>query len=305
MKIWLDGRIVDESEARISVLDHGYLYGDGVFESFRAAAGRIFALDEHLVRLDVSARAIGLVLPGGRAALREIVLATARAWAKDDVYLRLIVSRGEGALGISPSSCKQPRVVCIAGDIRLHGAEKIAAGLDLVTSSVRRPAADALDPRVKSLNYLNNVLSISEARRHGADDALVLNGQGAVVEASAANVFLIRAERCLTPPASDGALDGIVRAAVLELAPSLGLLPEERRLGRIDVLGADEVFLTGTGAGIVAVRSLDGQTIGCGRRGPRTERIAAAFERFAYERGTPLADAGTRADAGSPAALAS
>jgi branched-chain amino acid aminotransferase len=303
MKIWMDERVMDASEARISVLDHGFLYGDGVFEGMRVHAGRAFRLDDHLARLMLSARAIGLEPPGGAEALRAIVLDTARALACEDCYLRLIVSRGEGPLGINPARCPRPRIVCIADQLTLYGEDKAREGVDVVTVSVRRPPADVLDPRVKSLNYLNNVLAIGEARSRGADEALVLNQQGAVAEASAANVFVVHGRRCATPPCSDGALDGIVRRSVLELAPAIGLEPCEQRLGRIDLLGADEVFLTGSGAGIVAVRSLDGHAIGAGRRGPVTERVIGAFERMWVTHGTPLWARGERAQAaGAPAA---
>jgi branched-chain amino acid aminotransferase len=288
MKIWLDGRVMDASEARIPVIDHGFLYGDGVFEGVRVRAGGVFRLDDHVARLMLSARAVGIEPPVGAAALREVMLETARAFGRDECYLRLIISRGDGPLGINPLRCPRPRIVCIADDLSLYGEEKAEQGLDLVTVSVRRPPADVLDPRVKSLNYLNNVLAIAEAKSRGADEALVLNAQGTIAEASATNVFAVHGRRCATPPCTDGALDGIVRRTVLELAEDLGLQPCERTLGRIDLLGADEVFLTGTGAGIVAARSLDGCTIGGGRRGPVTDSVIAAFRRSWLRLGTPL-----------------
>jgi branched-chain amino acid aminotransferase len=288
MKVWLEGEIFDGSEARIPVTDHGFLYGDGVFDSLRVRRGKVFRLDDHVARLMLSARAVGLEPPGGDEALRTAVVDAARAFGRDDSYLRLIVSRGDGPLGINPARCPRARIVCIAGEISLYGEEKAMQGLDLLTSSVRRPSADVLDPRVKSLNYLNNVLATAEARSRGGDEALVLNQQGAVAEASAANVFVVHGKRCTTPPTTDGALDGIVRRSILELAPALGLEPRERTLGRIDFMSADEAFLTGTGAGIVAVRSLDGRVIGCGKRGPVTEALIAAFDRFADAHGTPI-----------------
>jgi branched-chain amino acid aminotransferase len=288
MKIWMDGRVMDASEARIPVTDHGFLYGDGVFEGVRVRAGGVFRLDDHLARIMLSARAIGIEPPGGAPALRDVLLETARAFGRDDCYLRLIVSRGDGPLGVNPARCTTPRIVCIADELSLYGEDKARQGLDLVTVSVRRPPPDVLDPRVKSLNYLNNVLATMEARSRGADEALVLNLQGAVAEASAANIFVVHGRLCTTPPGSDGALDGIVRRTVLELADGIGLQPCERTLGRIDVLSADEAFLTGTGAGIVAVRSLDGRTIGAGRRGLVTERVMAAFKQTWVRLGTPL-----------------
>jgi len=290
MKVWIDGRVVDGADARIPVTDHGLLYGDGVFEGIRVYARRVFRLDLHLARLATSARAIGLGLPGGIEAMREIVLATARAFGAEEAYLRLIVTRGEGALGVDPSTCPHPRVLCLADSVRLFPVEKQEQGLHLVTVSVRRPPADVLDPRVKSLNYLNNVLAKLEAKRAGADDGLILNLAGAVAEASVANVFVVREGALATPPPSDGALEGITRRSVLELAVELGIPASERTLGRIDLFGADEAFLTGTGARIVPVRSLDGQAIGKSAPGPVTVQLTAAFGRLVREPrlGTPL-----------------
>jgi branched-chain amino acid aminotransferase len=288
VKVWIDGKIVDGPEARISVLDHGFLYGDGVFEGIRALGRRVYKLDAHLRRLATSASAIGLEIPGGTAAVRAIVLETLRALDRDEAYVRVIASRGEGPLGVDPTTCPHPRLLCIADALRLFPEDVLARGIDLVTASLRRPAPDALDSRVKSLNYLNNALAKLEARQRGADDALLLNAAGLVAEASAANVFAVEAERLATPPPSDGALAGLTRAGVLELARELGLAACEKSLGRVDLLGADEVFLTGSGAGIVPVRSLDGRPIGAGRPGPVTARIRAAFPAYALRCGTPF-----------------
>jgi branched-chain amino acid aminotransferase len=208
------------------------------------------------------------------------------------------VSRGEGALGVDPTTCPQPRIVCIVDKIRLYPPETRERGIALVTSSWRRPPADVLDPRVKSLNYLNNALAKLEARRRGADEALLLNAAGRVAEASVANVFTVKAGALATPPASDGALEGVTRGAVLELAARLGLPAAERSLGRYDLLAADEVFLSGTGARIVPVRSLDGETIGKGEAGPITRRLLAAFQELAESTGTPIDEStGTPIDA--------
>ncbi len=291
MKVWIDGRIVGQEEARISVTDHGLLYGDGVFEGMRAYSGRMFRLEDHLRRLELSARAIGLDLPG-RDRLREVVLATVAATGAADAYVRLVATRGEGPLGLDPTTCRGTRIFCIADSVELFSVEKTAGGIALVTVSLRRPAPDALDPRVKSLNYLNNVLAKLEARRRGADDAILLNGRGDVAEASAANVFVVRNGRLMTPPATDGALEGITRATVLDLAPTLGIEAGERTLGRIDLLGADEVFLTGSGARIVPVRSLDSQPIGESVPGPITARLRDAFLAHAHSTGTPVPYAG-------------
>lgn len=288
MKVWIDGAIVEGSQARIPVTDHGFLYGDGVFEGMRVYSRRIFRFDDHLSRLATGARCLGLTIPGGVEAARRIVIDTARAHARDDAYLRLIVSRGEGSLGVDPTSCTNPRIVCIADQVSLYPEEKLRNGIDLVTSSLRKPAPDVLDPRVKSLNYLNNALAKREARRQGADEALLLNAAGQVVEASVANVFAVRAGRLLTPPATDGALEGLTRDTVLELAREQRIPAEERTLGRFDLLAAEEVFLTGSGARIVAVGSLDGLGIGKGGAGPITRRLCQAFEQCVRSTGTPI-----------------
>jgi branched-chain amino acid aminotransferase len=288
MKVWMDGRITDAAEARVSVLDHGLLYGDGIFEGIRAYHRGVFRLDDHLARLVTSAKAIGLTLPLPVAEIRDVVLDTLRALGRDEAYVRLVVTRGEGALGVDPTTCPTPRLFCIAAEAQIYPLTKLAQGLDLVTVSVRRPALDAVDPRVKSLNYLNNALAKQEARARGADEALLLNAAGAVAEASVANVFTLCGHVLATPSPTDGALEGITRRTVLESAASLGLAGVERSLSRVDLLGADEVFLTGTGAGIVPVRSLDGQTVGAGEPGPGFARVRAAFLARTKELGVPF-----------------
>jgi branched-chain amino acid aminotransferase len=277
MKVWIDGELFDGAHARIPVNDHGLLYGDGIFEGIRAYGGKIFELEAHLSRLQYGARALHLQLPGGLPHMREVVTRTLAAYGGGDVYLRLIVTRGDGPLGVDPTTCPKPRVVCIADAIALFDEDKRAAGLSLVTSSLRRPSADVLDPRLKSLNYLNNALAKAEARRQGADEALLLNPHGHVAEASVANVFAVHAGKLLTPPTTDGALDGITRACVLSLAQKLGIPSEVRTLGRVDLFAADEVFLTGTGAEIVRVSSFDGEAIGGAGLGPVTARLLEAF----------------------------
>jgi len=287
MKVWLDGKVVEGADARVPVTDHGFLYGDGIFEGIRAYSGRVFRLADHMRRLAGGARAVGLQLPGGIDGIREVVLETLRAHGQPDAYVRLIVSRGVGALGVDPTTCTEPRLVCIADDVRLYPPETLARGLALVTSSWRRPGPDVLDPRVKSLNYLNNVMAKQEARRSGADEALILNGRGLVAEASVANVFAVRDGRLETPPVSEGALAGITRATVLELADDLGLPAGERSLSRFDLLDADEVFLTGSGARVVPVGSLDGASIGAGP-GALTKRLSDAYEVRVRSEGTPF-----------------
>ena len=292
MKVWLDGRVVDGAEARIPVTDHGFLYGDGVFEGMRVYSRRLFRLEDHLARIDAGARAVAITIPGGIDKLREVCLETARAFAletgQQDAYLRLIVSRGEGGLGVDPTLCPEARIVCIADHVRIYPPEKMRTGISLVTSSWRRPPADVLDPRVKSLNYMNNALAKLEARRQGADEALLLNTAGCVAEASVANLFVVRDGTLRTPPGTDGALEGITRRTILELAAQAEIPTQERTLGRFDLFAASEVFLTGSGAKVVPVRSLDGELVGKGEPGPPTLRLAEAFETFARSVGTPI-----------------
>ena len=288
MKVSIDGKLVEGSEACVPVTDHGFLYGDGIFEGIRVFGGRVFRLDSHLARFKAVARAVGLELPGSIDRIRQIVLDTVRAHGGPDAYVRLIATRGDGPLGVDPTRCAQPRIVCLVDRVAIYPEEKLQRGIDLVTSSLRRPPPDALDPRVKSLNYLNNVLATLEARQRGADDALLLNHAGMVAEASVANVFVHRDGELLTPPPTDGALEGITRATVLELAGAQGIPARERSLGRFDLFAADEAFLTGSGAGIVPVRSLDGQPIGAGRPGPVWAKLRAAYADACASLGTPV-----------------
>jgi branched-chain amino acid aminotransferase len=288
VKVWIDGEIVDGAEARIPVTDHGLLYGDGIFEGIRVYRNRVFRLDAHMKRFEAGARGIALDLPGGIAAVREVVLATVRAFGAEEAYVRLIATRGEGSLGVDPTTCPQPRLICLVDHVRIYPPDKLASGLDLVTSSLRRPSPDVLDPRIKSLNYLNNVLAKLEARQRGADEALMLNAQGMVAETSVANVFVVRDGVLLTPPAVDGALEGITRATVMELAATLGIPVREQTMSRFDFFAAEEAFLTGSGAGIVPIRSLDQRSIGAGRPGPVFEKVRVAFSETVAEYGTSL-----------------
>jgi len=290
MKIWIEGRVVDPDAARISVLDHGLLYGDGVFEGMRVYGGQIFRFEDHLQRLENGGRAIGLELPGGRSHVRDVVLETARAYGRPEAYIRLIVTRGQGALGVDPTTCTDPQVICIVTRISIYPEEKMARGIDLLTSSLRRPSPDSVDPAMKSLNYLNSVLAKREARLRGADEALILNASGNVAEASVANLFAVSQGVVKTPPVSEGALPGITRASVLEIAEETGLDSRECVLGRMDLFAAEEVFLTGSGARIVPVASLDGQPIGGPKGGDRpvTRQIMQAFSAFVLRHGTAI-----------------
>ena len=288
MKVWIDGKIVSENEARIPVTDHGLLYGDGIFEGIRVMAGRVFRLDRHLARLSVGARVLALQIPYSTEELKTIVQDTVRAFGERETYVRLLVTRGVGPLGVDPTTCPRPNVVCIVNAIKLFTEEQREQGLNMITSSYRRPLADMLDVRVKSLNYLGSVLPKLEARQQGADEALLLNPRGHIAEAAVANVFALRGRTLLTPPTTDGCLEGINREAVMELAAAEDLQVVERSIGRTDLFSADEVFLTGSGAGVVAVRSLDGRQIGSGKRGPVTARLAAAHRALGEREGTPL-----------------
>ncbi len=279
---WVDGQIGPAADAKIPILDHGFLFGDGVFEGIRVTEKGIFRLADHMKRLETAGRAIGIMPDGGFDRVREVACETTRAWGPRDGYLRLIVSRGVGALGIDPSTCPTPAIVCIAaGPVDLD-PEKEARGLDLITSSLRRPSGDVLDPRVKSMNYLNNVLAKREAVSRGADDALVLNAAGLVAEASATNVFVLQDNRLATPCVTDGALEGLTRRTVLEIGRDLGLAVEERSLGRFDLFAADAVFLTGSRAGVIPVGSLDSSPISQSAR-PRVREIQEAFARRSVE----------------------
>lgn len=279
---WVEGKIVPAREARIPILDHGFLFGDGVFEGIRLTPVGVFRFDDHIRRLEIASRAVGIEVEGGMDRVREVVRETTRAWGPREGYLRLILSRGVGALGLDPASCAQSAIVCIAAGTVSLSPEKQATGIRLITSSLRRPAGDVLDPRVKSLNYLNNILAKREANLRGADDALVLNAQGLVAEASAANIFALTGNRLATPPPTDGALEGITRRTVLEIADELGLEARERSLGRFDLFAADTVFLTGTRAGLVPVASLDGSPIEQLAR-PRVQEIQTAFQKRLLE----------------------
>jgi len=279
MKVFIDGAIVDREEGRISVVDHGLLYGDGVFEGMRAHGGVVFAMDRHLKRLTHGARALHLELPGGIEAIRDVVLRTLEADGGGDRYIRLLITRGDGPLGLDPTRCERSRVVCIVDTIALFSDEKRAAGLSLITSSFRRPPPDVLDPRIKSLNYLNNVQAKGEAVRQGADDALMLNVRGHVAETSVANLFVVREGVLMTPPVTDGCLEGVTRGTVIECARELGIPFVERTLGRMDFFGADEVFMTGTGAGIVRISKLDGERVGGETIGETTVQLSDAYVR--------------------------
>lgn len=258
---WINGSIAPANEARISVFDHGLLYGDGVFEGIRFYHGKAFRLEAHLMRLERSAAAIRLALPCNRAVLARAITDTIVAYGQPNGYLRLIVTRGEGRLGLDPSSCSRPNVIVIADELAVVAQTVRERGARVIIAATRRLAPDGLDPRIKSLNYLNHILARIEATNAGADEAILLNQRGHVAEGSAENVFIVRDDELLTPPATDGALEGITRMAVLETATAAGLHWREATLSPYDLYTAGECFLTGTGAGLIPVREVDGRPL--------------------------------------------
>jgi branched-chain amino acid aminotransferase len=287
-KIYIDGKFLPEADAKISVFDHGLLYGDGIFEGIRFYNGRVFRLEEHLERLWDSARSICLEIPIDRKEMTEALLETIRQNGLREGYIRLIVTRGVGNLGLNPTQCKRPTVIIIATTIALYSKEVCETGLTVVTCATRRTGAAALNPAVKSLNYLNNVMARIEANLAGADEALMLNEAGNVAECTADNVFIVKHEQIFTPPISAGALRGITRSVVFDIAAELGFKIKETDITRHDVFIADECFLTGTAAELIPVIKADGRMIGTGKPGPITTKMIGRFRELTSETGTPI-----------------
>ncbi|HEY7490077.1 MAG TPA: branched-chain-amino-acid transaminase [Candidatus Tectomicrobia bacterium] len=277
MQVYVNGRFVPAEEASVSVFDHGFLYGDGVFEGIRVYEGNIFRLCQHVQRLYRSAQCILLTIPLEPEEMIAAIIDTVRRRGLPNQYVRVVVSRGAGDLGLDPRHCRQPSVIIIADTITLYPDPVYTQGLELVTVATRRTPAWALDPRIKSLNYLNNVLAKIEAQQVGAIEAVMLNAEGYVAECTADNIFAVQQRRVLTPSTAAGALPGVTRDSVLEIAHELGLTREEGFLTRYDLYTADECFMTGTGAEIVPVVRLDGRQIGSGRPGPITAQIRQQF----------------------------
>src|SRR6202142_2375100 len=289
MKIYLNGQLVDKEKAVVSVFDHGLLYGDGVFEGIRAYHGRVFKLREHLDRLFNSARAIMLQIPMDKKAIEEAVLSTLRANHLKDAYIRLVVTRGEGDLGLDPRKCVKPSIFIITDKIALYPQELYEKGLSVITSSVRRNIAEALNPCIKSLNYLNNVLAKAEASRHNAPEAIMLNREGYVAECTGDNIFILKENALIIPPTSAGALEGITRNVVMEMAKAkLKLLVKEEFFTPYHVYVADEVFLTGTAAEVIPVTEIDGRVIGDGKPGKITLRLIKEFRELTRLTGVPI-----------------
>ena len=287
-KIYIDGKFYSEANAKVSVFDHGLLYGDGIFEGIRFYNGRVFRLEEHLKRLWDSARSIALEIPMSMDEMTAALLETIRQNDLRDGYIRLIVTRGVGNLGLNPTQCKRPSVIIIAATIALYPAEFYQKGLTVITCATRRTSPSSLNPAVKSLNYLNNVMARIEANLAKADEALMLNDAGYVAECTADNVFVIKDGQISTPPISAGALSGITRSIVFEIADELKIKIAEKNVTRHDVFIADECFLTGTAAEIIPVVKADGRSIGNGKPGPITTRVMTRFRQIANESGTPI-----------------
>ena len=277
LKIYISGKFYDKEDAKISVYDHGFLYGDGVFEGMRSYGGKVFRLAQHLDRLWASAKAIWLTIPMTQQALGQAVYDTLAINGIKDGYIRLVVTRGAGALGLDPNKCSDPQVVIIADHIQLYPRELYEKGLEIITASTIRNHSAALSPRIKSLNYLNNILAKIEGLQAGCVEALMLNAKGEVAECTGDNVFIVRKGTLMTPPIDAGILEGITRQAVIELAQAAGLPVQQIALTRHDLFIADECFLTGTAAEIIPVVKLDSRTIGTGQPGPITRQLMQQF----------------------------
>jgi branched-chain amino acid aminotransferase len=281
--IWVDGKLVSKADAKVSVYDHGLLYGDGVFEGIRQYNGRIFEKEAHIERLFESAKGIRLAMPYTREQIGAALEETVAANKLRDCYIRLVVTRGVGYLGVSPKNCVAPVTFIIADSIQMYPAETYQTGMAIITASVTRNHPNAISPRIKSLNYLNNVLAKWEAIDAGVPEALMLNHLGFICECTGDNIFIVRHGELLTPPEEAGILLGITRGVVLQLARAAGIPTFEKNLSRHDCYVADECFLTGTGAEIVPVTKIDNRIIGSGQPGPVTARLLEAFHKKVRE----------------------
>ncbi len=288
MKIYIDGKYCGERDAKISVFDHGLLYGDGLFEGIRAYNGRVFKLKEHIDRLFCSAKSILLKLPMAHAEIMAAVVETCRRNRIRDGYIRLVVTRGVGTLGLNPNRCKKPSVIIIADKMQLYPVEFYERGMEIVTVPTTRNLHSALNPAIKSLNYLNNILAKIEANNAGCEEAVMLNAEGFVAECTGDNIFIVKEGSLLTPPLSAGALYGITRQVVMELAVQSGLKVGEPNLTRHDLFNADECFLTGTGAELVPIVKIDGRVIGTGKPGRITGELVAQYRTLTKASGEPI-----------------
>jgi branched-chain amino acid aminotransferase len=288
LKIYIDGQFYPEPEAKVSVFDHGLLYGDGIFEGIRFYNGRVFKLTEHLERLWDSAKALMLTIPMTMEEMEAATLETIRQNNLRDGYIRLLVTRGKGNLGLSPDRCPKASVIIIAATIQLYPPEAYERGMTVVTCATRRMAPGALSPAVKSLNYLNNIMAKIEANMCKADEGLMLNEEGYVAECTGDNIFIVKRGEIFTPPIYAGSLRGITWQAVLDIAAELGLKVNVQQLTRYDLYTAEEFFLTGTAAEVIAAVKLDNRIIGDGKPGPITNKIIARFRELVQSTGTPI-----------------
>jgi len=289
MKIYLNGKLVEKQDARLSVFDHGLLYGDGVFEGIRSYNCLVFKLKEHIDRLYSSAQAIVLKIPMAKDAMIKAIVTTLKANKLRDAYIRVVVTRGEGDLGLDPRKCKNPTVFIITDKIVLYPKELYEKGLSIVTVPTPRNLPEALNPQIKSLNYLNNILAKIEAINFNAEEALMLNQNGLVAECTGDNVFMVKGSYLITPPTSIGALAGITRQTVLDLSSKLKLKAQEKLITRYDLFNADEVFLTGTAAEIIPVVSIDRRIIGSGKPGKATLNLIKEFHKVTKTEGVRYA----------------
>ena len=288
MKVFIDGKYYDERDAKISVFDHGLLYGDGVFEGIRAYNRRVFKLREHIDRLFCSAKAILLEIPMSHAEIMDAVVGTCRENKLRNGYVRLVVTRGVGTLGLNPRNCKRSSVIIIADKIQLYPPELYRQGMAIVTVPTIRNLHSALNPAIKSLNYLNNILAKIEANNAHVEEAVMLNAEGFVAECTGDNLFIVKNSELFTPPLSAGALYGITRQTVIDLAGEAGLKVSEPNLTRYDLFNADECFLTGTGAELIPVVKIDGRVIGTGKPGPLTRRLEEDYHALTKVSGEPI-----------------
>ena len=280
LKVFINGTLYNKEDAKVSVYDHGFLYGDGVFEGMRSYGGSVFRMKEHLDRLWESAEKIQLEIPMSKEQMADSVNATLAANEIEDGYIRLVVSRGEGTLGLDPNKCPMPNIIIITDLITLYPDEFYQNGLEIITAKTIRNHPGALDPRIKSLNYLNNILAKIEGLAAGCVETLMLNHQGEVAECTGDNIFIVQDGRLLTPPVEAGVLEGITRGAVMELAAEDGVEVVEATMTLEDVYAAEEVFLTGSAAEIVPVIKVDGNQIGNGTPGLLTRRIADLYSQL-------------------------
>lgn len=290
MSLWvyIDGRYVLKEEAKVSVFDHGFLYGDGVFEGIRAYRGRVFKLNEHLQRLYNSAKAIALRIPLKEGELKEKILETLRRNNLKDAYIRLIISRGKGDLGLDPEKCPQACVIIITDKIKIYPEEFYEKGLSVITASTRRNIPVALDPQIKSLNYLNNILAKIEANLGNVSEAIMLNKDGYVAECTGDNIFMVKEGTLFTPPMWVGVLKGITRNVVIELAQKENILVKEEAFSIASLYTADECFLTGTAAEIIPVTKVDGRVIGEGKSGKITKGLMKRFRELTFYEGISI-----------------